>query len=131
MKRLLIFILCVIASLQINAQTQFDTFKYQGKIGTSSIVLNFYIPSTMYNFDQGDYYYVKTKKIIKFAGSMPDLDASQQKLYESVNGNKTGYFIFDAPDYFLLDIVGQQTITGKWFSMDGTKSHNVILNKIN
>ena len=107
------------------------TYSYKGMLGNSAIVLNLYIPGNWYNYDYGDYYYVKNKVVIEFQGSEQKTGKEKkQRLYETVNGKRTGYFIFDSPDYFLSDIVHNQRITGKWYSMDGKRSYDVFLSRI-
>ena len=128
---LLVLFLSILVSNTISAQTLYDTYKFTGTIGDAAIVLNFRIPGNMYNWDQGDYYYVQFKKTIEFAGTEQKAGSNEpQKLIERTNGIATGYFIFDSPDYFLMEIITQNKIlTGKWYSMDGKKSFKVVLNK--
>lgn len=126
-KCFLIFMVMALISLA-KAQNFTQTYTYHGKIGESPIVLKFYIPINWYNFDSGEYYYVKYKKPISFKGSEPVTGKEKvQRLYEAVNGKRTGYFIFDSPNYFLMDVVGNPRLTGKWYSMDGSKVYRVVL----
>ena len=46
-------------------------------------------------------------------------------LYEKVNNIKTGFFVFKNID------LKKNILKGQWFSIDGSKSYKVILNKIN
>jgi hypothetical protein len=112
-------------------QSMSEKSSFNGTIGDQPIHLNFYLPENWYNFDSGDYYYDKFKKTIILQGSEQVTgDEKIQKIYEMVDGKKTGYFIFDSPDYFLAGLFDQTTITGKWYSMDGATSHKVTLTHI-
>lgn len=129
MKKIFFTILFIISTTKLMAQT--DVFKYSGTIGNKPIVLLFYLPSHWYCYDYGEYYYATDKKKIKFKGSSPEgNDSIPQKLYEIKNGKKTGYFIFNSSDYFLMDKFEEKTMTGKWYSTDGKISYNVFLKRM-
>ena len=126
---LLLFAIAIYSSSIGQSMSEKSSFK--GTIGDQPIHLNFYLPENWYNFDSGDYYYDKFKKTIILQGSEQVTgDEKIQKIYEMVDGKKTGYFIFDSPDYFLAGLFDQTTITGKWYSMDGSTSHKVTLTHI-
>jgi len=125
MKKSLIFvILClgIFLSTKIYAQTQFTEYKFQGTINNNPIIITFLEPDHFYNYFQGNYYYTKYKKKIEFRGVDGVFDG-HVKLTESVNGKNTGYFIFENLDY------SKNKVVGKWYSMDGEKSYDVILTK--
>lgn len=131
MKTKLLIAFLLTSNLLVFSQRRVSTYTYKGLLGKYAIVLNIYIPESWYNYDSGDYYYVKNKVVIEFEGSEQKTGKeTKQRLYETVNGKRTGYFIFDSPDYFLSDIVNNQRITGKWYSMDGKRSYDVFLSRI-
>jgi hypothetical protein len=113
----------------INSQTTFEEMNLKGTIGNSPIVMKLFMPSgPNYNSDSGHYYYTKIKKKINLEGeSTFDLaEGAKPKIYESVGGKKTGYFMFDATDNLLFLHEGS-ALTGSWFSMDGKKKLPVTL----
>ena len=115
----------------MQGQSMSEKYSFKGTIGDQPIHLNFYLPGNWYNFDTGDYYYDKFKKEISLQGTeMVTGDEKIQKIYETVDGKQTGYFTFDSPDYFLGELFDNPTITGKWYSMDGSISHKVTLTRI-
>jgi len=131
MKQTILLLFAIAINSGTIAQTMSDKVSYKGTIGNQPIHLNFYVRASMYFYDYGDYYYDKYKKTITFEGTEAETENDNvQELYESVNGKKTGYFIFDSADYYLLEIIGNKTITGKWYSMDGSTSHKVTLTLI-
>ena len=109
---------------RLSAQTLYESYIFKGTIGAKSIVLTFLVSDHFYNYDQGSYYYTKQKKKIGFRG--PDFSEigadSTQKMIETVNGKKTGYFVFTN-----LDVMSPKKIIGKWYSMDGKTSFPVVL----
>ncbi len=105
------------------AQTRFTEYKFEGAIANSPIVLIFEEPDHFFNNIQGSYYYTKFKKKISFSGPEGQFDG-RLKLIESVDDKNTGYFIFENLDYT------KDKVVGKWFTMDGKKSFDVILNKV-
>jgi hypothetical protein len=131
MKKFVFIILALVCLTNMQGQSMSEKSSFKGTIGDQPIHLNFYLPENWYNFDSGDYYYDKFKKTIILQGSEQVTgDEKIQKIYEMVDGKKTGYFIFDSPDYFLGGLFDQTTITGKWYSMDGSTSHKVTLTHI-
>jgi hypothetical protein len=114
--------LCIFISKNISAQIIIDEVKYNGKIGSSPIILTFLVPDHFYNYIHGNYYYTKYKKEIEFQGEDGVFEGSI-KLLESFNGKNTGYFIFDNID----GIEFPKKIVGKWYNVDGSKSFDVAL----
>ncbi len=128
MKKLLIVAITIFCFATAYTQTRTETFTYAGKIGKAKVVLHFYIPDHFYNYDAGDYYYKKYKKTISFEGSeLLSKEAKSQKLIEKYEGKETGYFIFESPEYFLVDVIGDKTMKGKWYAMDESKEMDVLL----
>lgn len=97
-------------------------YNFTGTIGNNSIQLTFQEFATNYNWLSGYYSYTKYNKTIEFAGEEGVFDG-QILLKETVNGQNTGYFIFNNLDY------SQNKIVGKWYNMDGSVSYDVVLNK--
>lgn len=97
-------------------------YEFTGTIGNNSIELTFQEFATNYNWLSGYYSYTKYNKTIEFAGEEGVFDG-QILLKETVNGQNTGYFIFNNLDY------SQNKIVGKWYNMDGSVSYDVVLNK--
>jgi hypothetical protein len=118
----LIFLLAIFISNTVTAQTQYAEYEYTGKIGNNAINLIFLEPDHFYNHLQGVYSYTKYNKRIEFNGEDGEFEG-KVKLIESVNGKNTGYFVFNDLDYT------KNKIIGKWYSMDGSKSFDVILYK--
>ena len=117
-----ILVLTVILSSKLLAQTQYVEYKFQGTINNNPIVITFLEPDHFFNYFQGNYFYTKYNKKIEFRGEDGVFDG-HVKLTESVNGINTGYFIFENLDY------SKNKVVGKWYSMDGKKSYDVILTK--
>ena len=95
-KIVLTFTICIgiFISTKISAQTQYEEFSYNGMIGSSPIVLTFFVPNNFYNYIEGSYFYTKYNRIIEFRGEEGVFEGAI-KLTESVNGKKTGYFVFN------------------------------------
>jgi len=125
-KIVLTFTICIgiFISTKISAQTQYEEFSYNGMIGSSPIVLTFFVPNNFYNYIQGSYYYTKYNSIIEFRGEEGVFEGAI-KLTESVNGKKTGYFVFNNID----GIEWPRKIVGKWYNIYGSKSYDVTLSK--
>jgi len=128
MKKISVLLICCMTLClfsKVSGQTLYTSYIFKGTIGTNPIVLTFLIPDHFYNYDQGTYYYTKQKKKIKFRG--PDISKiganGVQKMTETVNGKKTGYFLFTN-----LDVMKAKTIAGNWYTMDGKTSYPVVLN---
>jgi len=131
MKQLSLTLLSILFYSSIHGQSMYETYSYKGTIGDEPIHLNFYLPENWYNFDAGEYYYDKFKKNIELKGEEPITgEEKQQKIFEMVDGKKSGYFIFDSEDYFLVGLFGKSNITGIWHSMDGKTSLKVALTSV-
>lgn len=131
MKSLSLLVLSICLYSFTHGQSMSETYSYKGTIGDQPIHLNFYLPENWYNFDTGDYYYDKFKKTIQLQGEEQVTGEEKiQKIFETVDGKQTGYFIFDSEDYFLGGLFGKPNITGKWYSMNGATTHKVVLSKI-
>jgi hypothetical protein len=119
---LLVICISIFFSKNLLAQTRFVEYKFTGAIGNNLITLTFVEPDHFYNYLQGYYYYTKYKKKIEFSGEEGVFDG-QVKLTETANGKNTGYFVFNNLDY------SKNKIVGKWYTIDGRKSFDVVLNK--
>ncbi len=114
--------ICLFISKSAIAQTGAVPYKYTGTIGNNAVIVTFLELDQWYDRVQGYYVYTKDNKNIEFRGEEMDFEG-EQKLTESKNGQNTGYFIFYDLDY------SKTKITGKWFTMDGEKSYDVLLTK--
>jgi len=121
---LLAICLSIFISKNLSAQTRSVEYEYTGTIGNNSVKVTFLELEQMYNWLQGYFLYTKYNKKIEFRGEEGVFDG-KEKLTESVDGKNTGYFIFYDLDY------SKTKITGKWYTMDGSKSYDVVLNKVN
>jgi hypothetical protein len=127
MKNLILFLalsLSLIASTNLSAQISTEEHRYSGNIGTLPIELTFHVPSRMYNFISGTYFYKSVRQDIWFRGEHGVFEGAI-KLTESVDGKDTGFFVFN--NFNGLDFPGK--IVGKWYSMDRSRSYNVTLYK--
>ena len=127
MRKKLLFILCFtfFISIQLSSQTLYVSYIFKGTIGTNPIVMTFLVSDHFYNYDQGSYYYTRIGTPIQFRGQdISEIGADgSQKLIETVNGKKTGYFLFTN-----LDVMNAKKIVGRWYTMDGKSSYPVFLN---
>ena len=76
------------------------------------------------DYFSGNYFYLSQNKKINFS-SDEVLGNGKVILYEKVNNIKTGFFVFKNIDF------EKNILKGKWFSIDGSKSYEVILYKLN
>ena len=130
----LILFLTVFLSNRLSAQVTFETYKYSGTIGGNAVFMTFYANECAGCSVNGDYYYIKYNKKIEFRSTYNSL-----KIIESVNGKDTGYFIFKGnyqAGKYNPDADGgpaaydfPDKLIGKWYTMNGTKSYDVVLKK--
>ena len=127
----LILFLTIFLSNRLSAQVTFETYKYSGIIGGTTVVMTFYANECAGCRVTGDYYYTKYNKKIELQSE------NEVKIIESVNGKNTGYFIFKGATQagtYNPDADGgpaayefPDKLIGKWYTMDGTKFYDVIL----
>jgi hypothetical protein len=127
MKNLFMFLalsFSLIASTNLSAQISTQEHRYNGNIGTMPIKLTFHVPSRMYNFISGTYFYKSVRQDIWFRGEHGVFEGAI-KLTESVDGKDTGYFVFN--NFNGMDF--PRKIVGKWYTMDRSRSYDVTLYK--
>jgi hypothetical protein len=116
--------LAAIMSTNLSAQISTEEHKYSGNIGTIPIELTFHVPSRMYNFISGTYFYKSVRQDIWFRGEHGVFEGAI-KLTESVDGKDTGFFVFNNLDGMNFP----RKIVGKWYTMDRRRSYDVTLYK--
>lgn len=127
MKKLFICLaICLATIMATNLSAQISTVehRYSGSIGNIPIELTFHVPSRMYNFISGTYFYKSVRQDIWFRGEHGVFEGAI-KLTESVDGKDTGYFVFNN----LNGIDFPRKIVGKWYTMDRSRSYDVTLYK--
>jgi hypothetical protein len=127
MKNLIIFLalsLSFIASTSLSAQINVEEYKYSGTIGNIPIELTFHVPSSLYNFISGTYFYKSVRQDIWFRGEHGVFEGAI-KLTESVDGKDSGYFVFNN----LNGMDFPRKIVGKWYTMNRSRSYDVTLYK--
>ena len=92
--------------------------KMRGTVGKYEIMMTLAIPygGGSQCFTIGEYYYLSQKRKIDLCSS------DDERIIETVNGKKTGYFVI--PDW---DKKVGQTVLGTWYSMDRTRIYPVRL----
>lgn len=101
------------------SQKAYETATYKGKVGKYKIIMEIVHGDNFY----GDYFYLSKNKKISFSAE-ETIQNGKIILYEKVNDVKTGFFVFKSIDF------EKNSLSGKWFSIDGSKSYDVILYKI-
>lgn len=103
------------------AQKAYLSVTYKGKIGKYPIVMELVEGDSFY----GDYFYLSKNKKIKLSTDENVNNNGKVILYEKVNNVKTGFFVFSIINF------DKAILRGKWYSMDGSKSYDVVLYRIN
>ncbi len=103
------------------AQKAYISATYKGKIGKYAIVMELFQGDSYY----GDYFYLSKNKKIKLSTDENINNRGKVILYEKVNNVKTGFFVFNTINF------DKASLRGKWYSMDGSKSYDVVLYQIN
>ncbi len=102
-------------------QKAYLSVTYKGKIGKYPIVMELVEGDSFY----GDYFYLSKNKKIKLSTDENVYNKGKVILYEKVNNVKTGFFVFNTINF------DKASLRGKWHSMDGSKSYDVVLYQIN
>ena len=120
MKKTILIIITILSFTITYSQKAYELTTYKGSIGKYKIVMEI----VQDDYFSGDYFYLTQNKKINFS-SEEIVGNGKVILYEMVNNIKTGFFVFKNIDF------KKNILKGQWFSIDGSKSYKVILNKIN
>jgi hypothetical protein len=103
------------------AQKAYFSATYKGKIGKYPIIMELVQGDSFY----GDYFYLSKNKKITLSTDDNVNNKGKVILYEKVNNVKTGFFVFNTINF------DKASLRGKWYSIDGSKSYDVVLYQIN
>lgn len=120
MKKTFLIIITILSFTIAYSQKANEITTYKGSIGKYKIVMEI----VQDDYFSGNYFYLSQNKKINFS-SDEVIGNGKVILYEKVNNIKTGFFVFKNIDF------EKNILKGKWFSIDGSKSYEVILYKLN